>query len=253
MNHCAQLRANARPYFSKYLHEQLELPSHHRVPSARERVTNFQLMERHADKMIKVLCAKAVDHEPVDVQDLFVRAVTDVAAEFLFGDPDFNTLDQPLRRPGSESGALGTDDYGTFLNAYIKFGLIAMVRFCNPPVVWAAKYFFNDPLAGPNAAVTAYFEPLAKKAIEMNQKRLLSQNIEEDMSFIDHLAATTDGEPSVGLSRDPKLNCMPSDPRLIRDQMLNMMLASRETVCQPLAPTRGRLFTRCNNRRPPVC
>lgn len=157
-------------------------------------------MARHGDKVVKILRQKAASHEPVDIQDIFERFTMDAGGEFLFGDPELNTLDRPLRRPRSQLAASTKDenDYGTFVNAYNIFNVVAVNRFYNLPIVWATKYLFNDPLAGPAASVASYFEPLAKKAFEMKQTRPLNQDKEgEKISFIQHLAASTDGEPSV--------------------------------------------------------
>lgn len=169
--------------------------------SERHRITDYEAIGRHSGKVLNILQTSAENQVPVDMQDIFGRYTIDAGAEFLFGDHDLNTLDRPLRRPRDQCTDRASQDeaadYGSFANAYALFNLIAVNRMYNPPLVWAARYFFHDTLDGPAKAVTEYFAPLVTREMERKRERLSKsgqEKVEEEQTtFIAHLVASTDG------------------------------------------------------------
>ncbi|KAG8999755.1 hypothetical protein FRB94_014109 [Tulasnella sp. JGI-2019a] len=194
------LRANARPYF------------------ARHRIGDFNAIAKNSEKVVALLRGKALTSEPCDVQDIFERFTMDTAGEFLFGDGELNTLNHPLRLPRSK-GTQSADptDYGGFANAYTDGNQYTLDRYSFPPLYWTMRDLFHDQLAAPTEAIAKYLEPLAVKALELKKQRLTNkEKVVEEVSYLEHLAASTD------------------DIALIRDQLLNMMLAARDTTAMLL-------------------
>ncbi|KAG8882381.1 hypothetical protein FRB98_003734 [Tulasnella sp. 332] len=186
------------------------------VPSSKcsSLLCDFDAISKNSDKVISLLKGKAVASEPCDVQDIFERFTMDTAGEFLFGNDELNTLSYPLRQPRSSNTSSSTPkDYGGFVNAYTEANRAALERYSFPPLFWTMRDLFNDPLAPPIDALSDYLEPLAIKALELKRQRQVEKHmVTEEVSYSEHLAASTD------------------DVKLIKDQLLNMMLAARDTV-----------------------
>ncbi|KAG9035693.1 hypothetical protein FS837_001848 [Tulasnella sp. UAMH 9824] len=198
-------RALARPYF------------------ARERISDYNAFQRHSAKVCDILLSHARRSEPCDVQDLFARFTMDTAGEFLFGRDDFNTLDMPLAQPnvemaeGSKSAAV-QGGYGDFVNAFEAAQILATRRLAMGTYGWTMAEFFDDPVKRHMRVVDSYLEPLVRDAVR-RRKNLEPEEKGEYESFLDHLADST------------------SDVPLIKDQLLNILLAARDTTAQLLSWT----------------
>ncbi|KAG8959345.1 hypothetical protein FRC00_001703 [Tulasnella sp. 408] len=198
-------RALARPYF------------------ARERVSDYNTFQRHSAKVCDILINHAKQSRPCDVQDLFARFTMDTAGEFLFGRDDFGTLDMPLTQPGAEmvegaKSATVEGGYGSFVNAFETAQVLITKRLAMGPYGWAMAEFFNDSVKKHTRVVDSYLEPIVRDAVQ-RRKNLKPEEKGEYESFLDHLADST------------------SDVQLIKDQLLNILLAARDTTAQLLSWT----------------
>ncbi|KAG8999414.1 hypothetical protein FRB94_006194 [Tulasnella sp. JGI-2019a] len=188
-------RAPARPYF------------------ARERIGEYESFAKNTDKMLAVLKRKTAAGEAVDVQDIFSRFTMDTAGEFLFGTSDLHTLDLPF--PKASEAVLGpkgiaTDGiYGGFVKAFEQGQVNTRKRLGQPFPAWTAREFFNYSQSETAKGIRDFLEPLVRNA---TQRRRQSEAKAEEGSFLDHLADSTD------------------DVELVRDQLLNMLLAARDTT-----------------------
>ncbi|KAG9046265.1 hypothetical protein FS837_004762 [Tulasnella sp. UAMH 9824] len=201
-------RALARPYF------------------ARERVSDYNTFQRHSAKVCDILIDHAKQSRPCDVQDLFARFTMDTAGEFLFGRDDFGTLDMPLPQPGAEmsEGAKSASvegGYGSFVNAFESAQVLITKRLAMGPYGWAMAEFFNDSVKKHMRVVDSYLEPLVSDAVQRRKNLKPEEKGEkhEYESFLDHLVDST------------------SDVQLIKDQLLNILLAARDTTAQLLSWT----------------
>ncbi|KAG8931585.1 hypothetical protein FRC00_000718 [Tulasnella sp. 408] len=218
-------RALARPYF------------------ARERISDYNAFQRHSAKVCDILLSHARRSAPCDVQDLFARFTMDTAGEFLFGRDDFNTLDMPLAQPnvemaeGSKSAAL-QGGYGDFVNAFEAAQILATRRLAVGTYGWTVAEFFNDPVKRHMRVVDSYLEPLVRDAVR-RRKNLEPEEKGEYESFLDHLADSTSGKCPVLMCRAEAILtfCGVPDVQLIKDQLLNILLAARDTTAQLLSWT----------------
>ncbi|KAG8940266.1 hypothetical protein FRC04_005448 [Tulasnella sp. 424] len=196
-------RALARPYF------------------ARERISDYNAFQRHSAKVCDILINCAKESKPCDVQDLFARFTMDTAGEFLFGRDDFNTLDMPLAQPGAQmaegaKSAAVEGAYGSFVNAFEAVQVLINKRLAVGMYGWTMAEFFNDPVKEHRRIVDSYLEPLVHEAVQRrkNLKPEEKGEKQEYETFLDHLADST------------------SDVPLIKDQLLNILLAARDTTAQ---------------------
>lgn len=163
---------------------------------ARHRLGDFNAMRKNSDKVVALLKSKAASQEPCDLQDLFARFTMDTAAEFLFGMDSLNTLDHPLPKPRSQSRndtCSALDGYGSFVSAYHTANFNVTRRYSVPSAAWTAREFFRDSQETPMRVIADYLKPLARKALERKKERKDKEAVGEEVSYLDHLAAATDG------------------------------------------------------------
>ncbi|KAG9001078.1 hypothetical protein FRB93_012458 [Tulasnella sp. JGI-2019a] len=172
---------------------------------ARERISEYESFRKYTDKLIVVLKRAIYSGEPIDVQDMFARFTIDTAGEFLFGTSDLNTLDLPF--PKASEAVIGPK------------GIATDTVYGQPMPFWAAREFLVDSQTEMAKVIEGFLEPLAKKAMERKAQVLASGEKMDEESFLDHLALSTD------------------DVVLVKDQLLNMMLAARDTTAGLLSFT----------------
>ncbi|KAF8314509.1 cytochrome P450 [Clavulina sp. PMI_390] len=194
---------------------------------ASERVTDFELFDRHSNKVIDILQKRSEDGESIDLQDLFGRFTLDAAGEFLFGVPDFNTLDAPLPRPGQSTlGPKGSSPpesqstpYTDFVNAF-EGTLVAIAPRIMRGNVWPLWELVTNGTDKYNKVLDDWMRPLVRRALEARttKSKEAEKNgnnrtpVSDGGSLLEHIAQSTD------------------DEKLIRDELINILLASRDTT-----------------------
>ncbi|KAF8332801.1 cytochrome P450 monooxygenase CYP63 [Cantharellus anzutake] len=186
---------------------------------AKQRVRDFDLLDRYAQKALALIHERAQSGQSIDVQDLFQRFTIDIAGEFLFDTTELNTLDLPLPLPGQvEPGTRGTlaeGPYGGTIHAIDRLQDISVLRSLKGKA-WGLFEFLKDETKEHNGVVDRFILPLVAKALE-NKKKRGNQKIDiQDGKFIDHLADSMD------------------NARLIRDELFNVLLASWDTSASTL-------------------
>ncbi|KAF8308491.1 cytochrome P450 monooxygenase CYP63 [Clavulina sp. PMI_390] len=196
---------------------------------ARERITDFEHFERYSNKLIDVLRKRAESGESVDMQDLFGRFTIDAAGEFLFGVPDFDTLDAPLPRPGKAVlGPKGSSMPNTESNAYMDFvNALEGIQVATAPrplrgALWPLWEWSKNVADEPNKVISAWLAPLIERALDAKKARRKgvkgSEKIgTEEGSLLEHIAESTE------------------DVQTVRDELVNILLASRDTTASLLS------------------
>ncbi|KAF8308481.1 cytochrome P450 monooxygenase CYP63 [Clavulina sp. PMI_390] len=192
---------------------------------ARERVTDHEHFEKYSNKVIDILRKRAEDNESIDLQDLFGRFTLDAAGEFLFGVSDFDTLDAPLPRPGQAIlGPKGSsvpeaqqNAYTDFVNAFEWFQ-VAITPRASRGVLWPLWEWSKSVAEEPNGVITAWVRPLIERALEAKKAQEKTAGDREEKirtdegSLLEHIAESTE------------------DVKLVRDELVNILLASRDTT-----------------------
>ncbi|KAH9840624.1 cytochrome P450 [Rhodofomes roseus] len=192
-------RALARPFFS------------------RDRVTDFELFERYTDRTLTLMSLLCERGEPVEVQDMYARFTLDAASEFLFG-KNVDTLSGRLPQPGktemSGKGSATGDEFGSFAQAFEDAQVLVMTRVRRGYFWPIYELFTGDPHKKHMAVIEKWLEPLVKDALQNKldmQKGGLKNPLDQSV-FLQYLADNTE------------------DPKVMRDQLLNILLASRDTT-----------------------
>ncbi|THH19509.1 hypothetical protein EW146_g1655 [Bondarzewia mesenterica] len=164
------------------------------------RLSDLNIYDQHAATTINFISSFAGDSIAFDAQDLFARFTLNSASEFLFGNC-LNTLHGKLPVAGrAKLGPKGSsieDEFGTFAWAFedIQVQIARRTRIGKP---WPLFELFKDKTAKSNAIVRNWLKPLVESALR------------EKVSAT-YLLSTDDAEA-------------------IRFQILNMLLAGRDTT-----------------------
>ncbi|KAG9128415.1 hypothetical protein FRC07_013755 [Ceratobasidium sp. 392] len=178
---------------------------------SRERVTHFDNFARHADLAI----SKIPDQKTaIDFQDLVSRFTLDSATEFLFG-VDVKSLDEPLAGT-AESNANVNSSTG-FAEAFSSVLDKMMLRF-NYADAWAYLEMFWDRTGEDMRVIHSYVEPILRAKLDKKRKGELKtdEEGEDEATLLDHLVQHTD------------------DEKVIRDELINVLVAGRDTTASTL-------------------
>ncbi|KAI9001368.1 cytochrome P450 monooxygenase pc-3 [Trametes punicea] len=201
-------RMMTRPYFS------------------RDRISHFELFDRHADLAIKKLKERFRGGHAVDFQDAISRFTLDSATEFMFG-KCVHSLDSPLPYAHNDPAALQVvkkhsvaERFATaFANAQHVTSLRVRVGWS-----WHFNELLRDKAAEHMRVVDAFLQPILEEAIAKNraakaqdqESSEANEEAEENETLLDHLVKITD------------------DPVFLHDEILNILIAGRDTTATTL-------------------
>ncbi|KAF9070001.1 cytochrome P450 [Rhodocollybia butyracea] len=206
----------------------------------RDRVTHFDMFDRHADTVISLMKTRIRSGYAVDFQDLIGRFTLDTATEFLFGScvhslaaglPFPRNVAQPVESgiatPISSSEKLplspnipATKLAREFTKAFLEAqGIISIrERF---PSIWPLLEIRKDKTKAPMKVINAFIEPIVAEAVakmkgQEKKNDSAVEDIGEEDTLLDHLVKQTD------------------DPVVIKDATLNILIAGRDTTAATL-------------------
>ncbi|KAF8590882.1 cytochrome P450 [Ramaria rubella] len=193
---------------------------------ARDRVTDFETFNHHADIVVSRLRERFAQGEAVDFQVRRNNKYTmDSATEFLFGSCVHSLAAQlPYAHDSSRKEAVSTphssDKFATaFSQAQHQIALRARLT-----KVWPLAEFWKDKTKDSMKIIYEYIDPILhdaldkKKAVAEKNVSLSAEVLVNDRSatLLDHLVDQT------------------TDPIIIRDETLNIMIAGRDTTMATL-------------------
>lgn len=179
---------------------------------SRERISDFELLDRHADMAIEKMKRRFKEGTAVDIQDLLSRFTMDTATEFLFGQ-DVKALSADLPYPSiynkSTLRTHPSDQFATAFNRAQEYTLPRVVY----GKLWPLIDFWEDVVQTNKNITWQFINPLIQTALEKKKaaKGVYEVNM-EDGTLLDHLVQQTD------------------DFDLIRDETFNILLAGRDTT-----------------------
>ncbi|KIJ61016.1 hypothetical protein HYDPIDRAFT_97522 [Hydnomerulius pinastri MD-312] len=195
---------------------------------SRDRISHFDIFEKHAEDAIGQLKARLREGYPVDFQDMISRFTLDSATEFLFG-KDVCSLSAglvyPPSSPLSKNVAFENHPANVFAHAFIEAQIATSYRgrFGKP---WRLVEFWSDRVKKHMDVCYKFIDPILKEALakkkalkeaglisDQNQK---DREVVEGETLLDHLVNYTE------------------DLTVIRDEILNIMIAGRDTTAGTL-------------------
>ncbi|TFK22821.1 cytochrome P450 monooxygenase pc-3 [Coprinopsis marcescibilis] len=204
-------RNMARPYFS------------------RDRISDFDNFDKHSQLAIQKMKARFAQGFAVDFQDVVARFTLDSATEFLFGN-DVRSLSEELPYPyfhdatkevqDSKQAPLpssSTHSATEFVQAFGEAQTIIAYR-SRFGDHWPLSEFWVDKLAKPKRIIDEYIEGIVREAIiqRREKKGVVSDDDKDEESFLEHLFNSTE------------------DPAVLRDAIMNLLVAGRDTTAATL-------------------
>ena len=160
---------------------------------SRDRISDFELFDRHGDQVITKMKERLRDGVAVDVQDALSRFTLDTATVFLFGQ-DVKTLSDDLPYPSTYKGpSLRTrpssqlvcalteaQEHTFFRGIYGKF--------------WPLVEFWDDIVVKHKNVIWKFINPLVRAALEKKKATKGMYGIDrDDDTLLDYLVQQTDG------------------------------------------------------------
>ncbi|EJF62806.1 cytochrome P450 monooxygenase pc-3 [Dichomitus squalens LYAD-421 SS1] len=199
-------RSMSRPFFS------------------RERISDFDLFDRHADVALGKIRERVQANIAFDFQELIARFTLDSATEFLFGNC-VHSLHSPMPYPKGMSPYNIVDEPKSIKEKFPHaFAMAQRIVSERPRVgwLWPLKELFKSRTDEHMAIVDAFLEPLLQEAIRKKEERekagasLDDKESQDDETLLDNLVKQT------------------SDYKILHDETLNILLAGRDTTAAAL-------------------
>ncbi|EIW81948.1 cytochrome P450 monooxygenase pc-2 [Coniophora puteana RWD-64-598 SS2] len=197
-------RSMTRPFFTK------------------DRISHFDNFDRHAEDALAQAKARLREGHPADFQDLISRFTLDSATEFLFG-KDVQSLSAglvyPPNSPLAAASAAKDHPANVFAHAFGEAQVGTATRFFFAGL-WRLREFWTDEVQKHMNVCNQFAEPILNEALarkrEMKESGLDQARekgeVEEGETLLDHLVNVTE------------------DKTLIRDEIMNIMIAGRDTT-----------------------
>ncbi|KAJ7261062.1 cytochrome P450 [Mycena rebaudengoi] len=198
----------------------------------RQRISDFDLFDQHAENAIGQFKARLRAGYPADFQDMVSRFTLDTATAFLF-DKDLHSLSAGLPYPFSVAPS-GTDTVSHPANVFAKaFGDAQLItahrtRF---GVHWPLAEFWKDKLVEPMRIVHDFLDPVLKEAVA---KKRAKGGTEEEKNTAD---GGGEREVQEGETLLEHLVNYTEDHTVLRDEILNISVAGRDTTASLLTFT----------------
>jgi len=160
---------------------------------SKDRISDFELFDRHADQVISKMKERFKEGIAVDAQDVLSRFTMDTATEFLFGQ-NIMTLSGDLPYPSTcKKASARTHPSDRFAFAFNRAQEHTFPRGIYGKM-WPLFEFWEDRVAKDKKITYEFTDPLIKAALE---KKKAAKGIYEvdrdDSTLLDHLVQQTDG------------------------------------------------------------
>ncbi|KAK0502036.1 cytochrome P450 [Armillaria luteobubalina] len=187
----------------------------------KDRISDFDNFERHAVSTISQIKSRLREGYPVDFQDAVARFTLDSATEYLFGNDVNSTsagLPYPARSPFAGNAHFVNHPSNTFVKAFAAAQEESALRMQRGQY-WPLFEFKADAVKPLRQVVNEFVEPLLVEALKRKdegEKSVKDDNSDENLSLLARLVENTD------------------DTKVIRDELVNILVAGRDTTASLL-------------------
>ncbi|KIK53194.1 hypothetical protein GYMLUDRAFT_49516 [Collybiopsis luxurians FD-317 M1] len=187
----------------------------------RNRISDFDNFERHSEDTISAIKARLAQGYPVDFQDVVARFTLDSATEFLFG-KDVGSLGAnlpyPAGSPLAKDPSIMNHPSNVFVRAFMQ-GQIQTAFRARFGTMWALKEFWSDKVLPDRIRVDEFVHPILEERKKQHLAMAASEKVNDDgegETFLDHLIKHTE------------------DKQIIKDELVNILVAGRDTTASTL-------------------
>jgi len=160
---------------------------------SKDRISDFELFDRHADHVVSKMKERFKEGVAVDVQDILSRFTLDTATEFLFGQ-DVKSLSADLPYPSTyKKSSPRTHPADQFALAFSRAQEYTFPRGFYGKL-WPLVAFWEDIVATEKKVTDEFINPIIHAALEKKKaaKGVYEVN-RDDGTLLDHLVQQTDG------------------------------------------------------------
>ncbi|KAF7365298.1 hypothetical protein MVEN_00401600 [Mycena venus] len=192
---------------------------------SRDRISHFEMFDRHADDVISLIKERMKSGYAIDFQDLIGRFTMDSATEFLFGSC-VNSLHASLPFPHNATSFTSSDSdsaraqVATAFSAAFNESMLLVSNRARIGWAWPFVEMWSDKTVAPMQTVSAYIDPIIHDAVE---KKKLAKSLDANVE-------KTDEEVKEGATLLDELLNVTSDPKVLKDETLNILLAGKDTT-----------------------
>ncbi|KAG9004393.1 hypothetical protein FRB94_002411 [Tulasnella sp. JGI-2019a] len=193
----------------------------------RDRVTDFDIFDHHTETILNKINERCQTGMPVDFQEAISQFTMESATEFLFG-RSFGVLKPALRLPGGTSSS-ATPPGGAGIGQFTRAFTSAMEHIAtrnNEVGPWQLREIFGDRTKADMKMIYDVVDPIIDAALRSKMKaaKLSGDTSQEGVdgnreTLLSHLVSETE------------------DREMIRDELLNILLAGRDTTASNLTFT----------------
>ncbi|KIM86057.1 hypothetical protein PILCRDRAFT_816605 [Piloderma croceum F 1598] len=178
--------------------------------------SDFDKFDRHADIAVEKMKERSRAGYAIDFQDVISRFTLDSATEFLFGkNVDSLADDLPYPHGVAASHKMHSSPAEQFSKAFTHAQYIVSER-SKLGWIWPLLEIFEDRTKEPMKVVDSFLEPLVQYAIEKHDSDDVKEKDEHSETLLDHLVKLT------------------TDRNVLKDELLNILLAGRDTTASTL-------------------
>lgn len=191
----------------------------------KDRTSDFEMLDRHASAAIYRMRQRFGKGYAIDFQDLVSRFALDTGCDFLFGTNVrslFDTLPVPHNLPPHRRGSRGrTTSAQAFSESLSSAQMTVSERF-KLGWLWPLTEMWEDKTARSMRVVGKVLDPIVQDAIEEHHAKQAkgphwkTAAPPRDETLLDHLLGVT------------------TDPKVLKDEIINIMLAGRDTTAATL-------------------
>ena len=176
---------------------------------SREQVAHVQALEPHLQRLAKHI--RLADGETINIQDLFFKLTVDTATEFLFGQSVYSLKDAAINDPPTED----FDGRSSFANSFNTAQTYLGTR------AYLQMFYFivnNSDFRKCCKQVHDFTRFYVQKGLDMTPEELEKKSENGDVFLYEVVKQTR-------------------DPKVLQDQLLNILLAGRDTTAGLLSFT----------------
>ncbi|KAF8585530.1 cytochrome P450 monooxygenase pc-3 [Ramaria rubella] len=190
---------------------------------ARDRVTDFETFNNHAEVVVSRMKERFAQGEAIDFQDIMSRFTLDSATEFLFGSCVHSlTARLPYAHNSTRKETISTSHSSDKFAAAFSQAQHQIALRARLTSAWPLAEFWSDRTKNSMKVIHEYINPILDDALAKRNPTVEGKDFpgntvhDRSETLLDHLAEET------------------SDPIILRDEILNIMIAGRDTTMATL-------------------
>ena len=157
----------------------------------RDRISDFEIFDRHANQVVAKMKERFSQGISVDVQDVLFRFTLDTATEFLFG-RDVESLAAELPYPSTHKDhtrhAHPSDEFALAFDRTQEYAFPRAMY----GKLWPLTEFWKDVVTAERRITDKFIKPLIEAALQKKNANDVYE-LNEEGTLLDHLVHQTDG------------------------------------------------------------